>query len=47
MALMGFVIVGVSPRQLGRVHSAALVRFTAPLIRWPLLACSARYRAGW
>ncbi|MET4094212.1 hemolysin family protein [Arthrobacter sp. UYCu712] len=34
MALIGFVIVGVSPRQLGRVHSAALVRFTAPLIRW-------------
>ncbi len=33
MALIGFVIVGVSPRQLGRVHSAALVRFTAPLIR--------------
>jgi CBS domain containing-hemolysin-like protein len=33
MALVGFVIVGVSPRQLGRVHSAALVRFTAPLIR--------------
>ncbi|WP_426978046.1 hemolysin family protein [Pseudarthrobacter sp. O4] len=34
MALIGFVIVGVSPRQLGRVHPAALVRFTAPLIRW-------------
>jgi CBS domain containing-hemolysin-like protein len=33
MALIGFVIVGVSPRQLGRVHSAALVRYTAPLIR--------------
>lgn len=33
MALVGFVIVGVSPRQLGRVHSAGLVRFTAPLIR--------------
>ena len=33
MALVGFVIVGVSPRQLGRVHSAALVRFSAPLIR--------------
>jgi CBS domain containing-hemolysin-like protein len=34
MALVGFVIVGVSPRQLGRVHSAALVRFSAPLIHW-------------
>ena len=33
MALVGFVIVGVSPRQLGRVHSAALVRYAAPLIR--------------
>ncbi|WP_457962485.1 hemolysin family protein [Arthrobacter sp. D1-29] len=33
MALVGFVIVGVSPRQLGRLHSAAVVRFTAPLIR--------------
>ncbi|MEY9776983.1 hemolysin family protein [Arthrobacter sp. MW3 TE3886] len=33
MALVGFVIVGVSPRQLGRVHSAALVRFSAPLVR--------------
>ncbi|MCU1552545.1 MAG: family HlyC/CorC transporter [Arthrobacter sp.] len=34
MALLGFVIVGVSPRQLGRVHSASLVRFSAPLIRF-------------
>lgn len=34
LALLGFVIVGVSPRQLGRVHSAGLVRFTAPLIRF-------------
>jgi CBS domain containing-hemolysin-like protein len=33
MAVVGFVIVGVSPRQLGRVHSGAVVRFTAPLIR--------------
>lgn len=33
MALLGFVIVGVSPRQLGRLHSAAVVRSTAPLIR--------------
>ena len=32
MALLGFVIVGVSPRQLGRLHSAEVVRFTAPLI---------------
>jgi CBS domain containing-hemolysin-like protein len=31
--VVGFVIVGVSPRQLGRVHSAALVRFSAPLVR--------------
>ncbi|MFE8885376.1 hemolysin family protein [Pseudarthrobacter enclensis] len=34
MALVGFVIVGVSPRQLGRLHSAAVVRLTAPLIRF-------------
>ncbi|CAM3058718.1 Magnesium and cobalt efflux protein CorC [Arthrobacter ulcerisalmonis] len=34
MALLGFVLVGVSPRQLGRLHSAAMVRFTAPLIRF-------------
>jgi CBS domain containing-hemolysin-like protein len=34
MALLGFVIVGVSPRQLGRVHSSGVVRFSAPLIRW-------------
>jgi CBS domain containing-hemolysin-like protein len=34
MALLGFVIVGVSPRQLGRVHAASLVRFSAPLIRF-------------
>jgi CBS domain containing-hemolysin-like protein len=34
MALLGFVIVGVSPRQLGRLHSAAVVRFSAPLIRF-------------
>ena len=34
MAVVGFVIVGVSPRQLGRVHSGAVVRFTAPLIRF-------------
>ena len=34
MALVGFVIVGVSPRQLGRAHAAGVVRFTAPLIRF-------------
>ncbi|MCU1518626.1 MAG: family HlyC/CorC transporter [Pseudarthrobacter sp.] len=34
MAVLGFVIVGVSPRQLGRLHSAAVVKFTAPLIRF-------------
>ncbi|MET1020986.1 MAG: hemolysin family protein [Arthrobacter sp.] len=34
MALLGFVIVGVSPRQLGRAHPVALVRASAPLIRW-------------
>lgn len=34
MALLGFVIVGVSPRQIGRVHAAGLVRFSAPPIRW-------------
>ncbi len=33
MALVGFVIVGVSPRQIGRLHSAAVVRYTAPMIR--------------
>lgn len=34
MALLGFVIVGVSPRQIGRLHSAAVVRHTASLIRF-------------
>ena len=34
MALLGFVIVGVSPRQLGRLHSTAVVRFTAPMVRF-------------
>lgn len=34
MALLGFVIVGVSPRQVGRLHSGAVVRYTAPLIRF-------------
>lgn len=34
MALLGFVIVGVSPRQFGRLHSTAVVRFTAPMIRF-------------
>lgn len=34
MAVVGFVLVGVSPRQIGRVHSAGVVRFTAPLIRF-------------
>lgn len=34
MAVIGFVLVGVSPRQLGRTHSAGVVRLTAPLIRF-------------
>ncbi|HKU31498.1 hemolysin family protein [Arthrobacter sp. NyZ413] len=34
MAVIGFVLVGVSPRQLGRAHSAGIVRFSAPLIRF-------------
>jgi len=34
MAVIGFVLVGVSPRQLGRAHSGPIVRFTAPLIRF-------------
>ena len=33
MAILGFVIVGVSPRQLGRLHSTTVVRFTAPMVR--------------
>lgn len=32
MALLGFVIVGVSPRQIGRLHAVGVARFTAPLI---------------
>ncbi|MEG9248292.1 hemolysin family protein [Arthrobacter sp. Soc17.1.1.1] len=32
MAAIGFVIVGVSPRQLGRMHAPAVVRFTAGLV---------------
>jgi CBS domain containing-hemolysin-like protein len=34
MAVIGFVLVGVSPRQLGRAHSGGVVRFSAPLIRF-------------
>ncbi|MFH5877549.1 hemolysin family protein [Arthrobacter sp. NA-172] len=34
MAVIGFVLVGVSPRQLGRAHSGAVVRYSAPLIRF-------------
>ncbi|MBT2512767.1 hemolysin family protein [Arthrobacter sp. ISL-30] len=34
MAVIGFVLVGVSPRQIGRVHSGGVVRATAPLIRF-------------
>nr|WP_208381486.1 hemolysin family protein [Paenarthrobacter ilicis] len=34
MAVIGFVLVGVSPRQIGRAHSGPVVRFTAPLIRF-------------
>lgn len=32
MALVGFVLVGVSPRRLGRLHPAATVRYTASLV---------------
>ncbi len=32
MAAIGFVIVGVSPRQLGRMHAPAVVRVTAGLV---------------
>ena len=34
MAVIGFVLVGVSPRQLGRAHSGSVVRYSAPLIRF-------------
>ncbi|HSU69993.1 MAG TPA: hemolysin family protein [Micrococcaceae bacterium] len=34
MAAIGFVLVGVSPRQLGRLHSAAVVRGTGWLVRF-------------
>ncbi len=34
MALVGFVIVGVSPRQLGRLHSAPWSGSRAPMIRF-------------
>ena len=34
MAVIGFVLVGVSPRQLGRAHSGGVVRYSAPLIRF-------------
>lgn len=33
MAGVGFVLVGVSPRQLGRIHSSAIVRTTAGAVR--------------
>ncbi|WAH97023.1 hemolysin family protein [Arthrobacter sp. MMS18-M83] len=34
MAVIGFVLVGVSPRQLGRANSGDVARFSAPLIRF-------------
>lgn len=34
MAGVGFVLVGVSPRQLGRIRSTAIVRATAWPVRW-------------
>jgi CBS domain containing-hemolysin-like protein len=34
MALIGFLLVGVSPRQLGRRHSLAVAAWTAPLTAW-------------
>jgi len=34
MAAIGFVLVGVSPRRLGRVRAAGVVAFTAPLVRF-------------
>lgn len=34
MALLGFILVGVSPRQLGRLHAGALVARTAGLVHF-------------
>ncbi|NUP75022.1 MAG: DUF21 domain-containing protein, partial [Sinomonas sp.] len=34
MALIGFLLVGVSPRQLGRRHALAVAAATAPLTTW-------------
>jgi CBS domain containing-hemolysin-like protein len=34
MAAVSFVLVGVSPRRLGRSHADTVVRYTAPLIRF-------------
>lgn len=34
MAAVGFVLVGVSPRQFGRLHAPAVVKATAPAIRF-------------
>ncbi|HKU11837.1 MAG TPA: hemolysin family protein [Sinomonas sp.] len=34
MALIGFLLVGVSPRQLGRRHALAVAAWTAPLTSW-------------
>jgi len=33
MAAIGFVLVGVSPRQFGRMHGGSVVLFTAPAVR--------------
>lgn len=33
MAAVGFVLVGVSPRQFGRMHGSGVVLFTAPAVR--------------
>ncbi|HKS01883.1 MAG TPA: hemolysin family protein [Arthrobacter sp.] len=34
MAILGFVLVGVSPRQLGRSHPAAVAQYSASLVRF-------------
>ena len=34
MAVLGFVLVGVSPRQLGRSHPAAVAQYSASLVRF-------------
>ena len=47
MAVLGFVLVGVSPRQLGRSTPAAVVHYSASLVRFLCVDTGSDPAAGW